>query len=218
MLDWLSQSTIYGPSRTLNAVAKRAVVNAVFLRHLLHRCSLAVICDPVVHALIIVLLFVRAPAAILRAVIAVVVDAFQRHPGRWFPHVGQEVPKVAPTFADGDAAAAIVAVPCGFWIRASLNHTFPSAINARFMAPVFEQRGAGDMDGIFSALFRPTGVTHTASSASLEFPRDDESHLAALRAGAGYFGSSHSQLLLSCDSVRGVAALTRCAPRFIFAQ
>src|SRR5262252_88881 len=73
------------------------------------------------------------PAAILRCVRAIVIDAVNRVALRWpWPHVSQEIRKrLAPTVTDCDAATAISVEAIMVRIGATLDHVHPRAIFRR---------------------------------------------------------------------------------------
>ncbi len=71
----------------------------------------------------------RSPAAVLRRVIAVIVDAVECVPGRRAAsHISQEVLEVQPASANLDAAPTIAVVASGIRIDASLLHRVPRAV------------------------------------------------------------------------------------------
>jgi hypothetical protein len=63
------------------------------------------------------LFFGSRPPAILRRVVAIVVDAIDRHSGRRLAHVGIEIFKREPSFANGDAAAAVMGIVVVAWVK-----------------------------------------------------------------------------------------------------
>lgn len=70
-----------------------------------------------------------SPTAVVWLVVAFIVDSIKRAPRRWAPsHVGYEVLKLAPSFADGYSTATIMAEYRTVWISAALNHRFPYGI------------------------------------------------------------------------------------------
>ena len=73
----------------------------------------------------------RRPAAVLRRVVAVVVDAIQFLSLWAMPHIGIEVIELLPYGADLNPAPAIIRVLGILWITASLRHRPPSAIGFR---------------------------------------------------------------------------------------
>ena len=73
---------------------------------------------------------VGGPSTILRAVRAVVVDAVNGQPARWWlAHVSQEVLEFKPAVADRDAAAAVTLIGMILRIRASLFHLHPAEVS-----------------------------------------------------------------------------------------
>lgn len=120
------------------------------------------------------LLLSRCPAAVLRFVSSIYVIALKSHCGRALAHVGQEVLKRHPSFANLDSPSAVVAVVAVVIVQASIFHGLPSAISSRdFSGPavaVVNRVGASHFRLIaatrlgVSALER-TGVTQRLSSA-----------------------------------------------------
>jgi len=79
-------------------------------------------------ALVYALLMVGRPAAIVGRVVAIVVNAIQRHPFWSFTHIGEEVTKTVqplPSLADLNAASAIRLPELVFGVRASRSHPAP---------------------------------------------------------------------------------------------
>lgn len=83
------------------------------------------------RAAVVSLLFSRSPFAVLGFVVAVIINAFDSHIlGRRFSHVREKILEDCPTLANFDAAPSIVAKMRNIAIAASVEHTFPDAINA----------------------------------------------------------------------------------------
>jgi hypothetical protein len=86
---------------------------------------------------VLFLLFARGPSAIFRAVIAVIVNALNRHAFRSRSHIGQErIEGLLPTFADGNAATAISVIVGKGRIAASVSHCLPRFVLGRVRSPV----------------------------------------------------------------------------------
>ena len=81
-----------------------------------------------VGASIVGLFFAGDPSAIVRFVIAVVVDAIERKAGWPFPHISEEVAKIQPSFANRNAAAPVIGVVPMIWVIAPLDHGFPGLV------------------------------------------------------------------------------------------
>lgn len=77
---------------------------------------------------IVILLYPSSPTAILRTVRAVVVYAVKRMIGGRVAHIREEILKRVPTFANRDAASAIIHVAFFAGIVAPLPHPSPSAM------------------------------------------------------------------------------------------
>jgi hypothetical protein len=58
--------------------------------------------------------------AIPQRVWAIVVDAIEGQTERRIAHVGVEIFKAKPVFADGNAATAVIGVSIVFWIKTAL--------------------------------------------------------------------------------------------------
>src|SRR5262245_49912397 len=78
-----------------------------------------------------ILLQHRSPTTIPWFIVAVIVHAVDRRTGRFFSHVEQKVPEVAPPVADGDPTAAPVFEPFIFWVVTAGKHTCPTVIRRR---------------------------------------------------------------------------------------
>lgn len=88
--------------------------------------------NPVIIPAVDGLLIIGRPSAITRLIVAAVVDALQGVEWRRFrAHVGKEVVKALPTFADGNAAPAISWVLRSFGILAALLHGAPRPVFRR---------------------------------------------------------------------------------------
>lgn len=91
-------------------------------------CLASVFYLPVVRP-IVLLLFLRRPAAIVRLVAARVFDAIKRQAGRTLAHVFQECLKGgAPAVADGDALGAILGIGGSLGIVAAVDHPAPTNV------------------------------------------------------------------------------------------
>ena len=77
------------------------------------------------------LFFVRPPSAVVRLIISIIIDAIQCSVMRSFAHVGVEIFKRHPPFADRDAARSIVLVGGHVRIEASGFHRTPDGVNGR---------------------------------------------------------------------------------------
>ena len=74
---------------------------------------------------IVCLLFGCGPSAILRLVVAVVVDAVDRQPRLAVTHIGKEICKYVPPIADGYPASSVIHEPPAGWAVATLKHAMP---------------------------------------------------------------------------------------------
>ena len=76
------------------------------------------------------LLFARCPAAVARLVVPIVIDALQRVLWRGLvAHIGVKVFKLAPAFADANAAPSVPLKVLMLWIIAPMKHRIPSVMN-----------------------------------------------------------------------------------------
>jgi hypothetical protein len=79
------------------------------------------------------LLFGRSPTAISRRIRPIVFDAIQRTLGWTLAHIGKEIFKSKPAFANGDAATAIKFEIMRFWVVAARKHLRPRLMSARLL-------------------------------------------------------------------------------------
>lgn len=82
---------------------------------------------------IIMLFLCSGPAAVARLIAKIAVDAIQSPPWRTMPHIGKEVLKAFPMFADRDPACPVVTMILSVWIRiqTTLLHGNPTPVRAR---------------------------------------------------------------------------------------
>lgn len=76
------------------------------------------------------------PSAIVRLVVAVVVDAINRHSWRFLTHVRKKVVELHPSFADCNSAPAILRESVIGRIGASLLHRVPRIVGRRCRATI----------------------------------------------------------------------------------
>ena len=91
--------------------------------------ELAAVLPPVAR-----LLLEGRPATVALLVVAVVVDAVQREPGRAFSHVVEEVLETVPALADGDTPTAVAWPVAARWTAAPLQHARPRVVSSRATA------------------------------------------------------------------------------------
>lgn len=127
-------------------------------------------------AAILRLLASGCPAAIIRRVRSVVVDALDGVLRRALAHVGDEDVNIgAPAIAHGDAARSVPLVIEMSWIRAAGHHRAPLCIHARSGAAV-SSRAAHDVAVKASATPRHAGLqvagadVHDAPALAAAFP------------------------------------------------
>jgi hypothetical protein len=88
-------------------------------------------------SLITCLFFHGSPLAVTGFVVAVVIYTFySMFWCRWFSHVGIEVFKFVPAFADFNAATTIINIGFMLWVFTSCFHVLPTAIATRLILPV----------------------------------------------------------------------------------
>ena len=80
------------------------------------------------------LLMPSRPAAVVRLVVTCVVDAVERLTFRPLAHIGQEVLKLKPAFANSDAAATITFPVLRIRVPAAIQCRLPAAISSRLAA------------------------------------------------------------------------------------
>lgn len=80
------------------------------------------------RALVGTLFLGSRPSAIARFVVAVVVDAVKGCPNGTWPHIGKEVLKGVPAFADRDSSASIAVEVGSSWVGAALVHIVPDDV------------------------------------------------------------------------------------------
>lgn len=78
-----------------------------------------------------VLLNHGGPSAVAGLVMAVAVDAVQRHAGRPFPHVSEEILEFQPPLADRDPTSAVMGVRGVPGIEAAGHHPIPRSVRSR---------------------------------------------------------------------------------------
>lgn len=77
------------------------------------------------------LLLGGSPSAILRAVVASIIDPLKGHTFRRMPHVGKEVLELVPSLTDADSTRTVFFEAGNARIMASTNHVVPAAIDGR---------------------------------------------------------------------------------------
>lgn len=112
----------------LDAVSQRRGCDAKMFSQSSESSSLTTIRHQPVIPLVGTLLYTGCPPAIFGAVRPVVVDAFNALVGWLLSHIGKEVGKRLPPFADRDAAPAVVRVGFAGTVLASLPHGVPYAV------------------------------------------------------------------------------------------
>lgn len=123
------QSALYGPARAKSLI-DRARIKSELSTPLGDVLTFAIVSKEVVGRFIVSLLMVSFPAAILRRVGTVIVDATKRVFGRGsWSHVAQECRKVMQPFgADVNPALAVCKVPLIIRIRATILRADPTSI------------------------------------------------------------------------------------------
>ncbi len=90
-------------------------------------------------AAIVGLLFSSSPAAVVRCIVAVVINALdcvlRRRP---WPHVAPKVCKIVPAITNGDAASAVSVVGRMVRIAAAVPHAFPYVVKRRSFTAMHE--------------------------------------------------------------------------------
>jgi hypothetical protein len=86
--------------------------------------------DDIVASPVSTLFLCGSPSAIRRLVVAIHIDPIDRHAGRAFAHVGEEVPHVMPALADRDSACAVMAVTVIANVVAAAHRTLPRTVRA----------------------------------------------------------------------------------------
>lgn len=208
LTDRRGQSAFSGPSAP-QSFPDCASVDTVFRSHLGKRGGFAFVRKQPITMPIVLLFDPCCPTAVLGTVRSIHVDAIKRRPRRRISHVGIKRLNVEPAFTNGYPSTAVVLKFVMFWIRAAANHAVPTFVRACPMQSMFACR--------FPA---KTAIAPVAPSCKIGFSGiglPNQPRLTADGAYPRYLDISHSQLLRSCDSVRGAAALIRCSPRSIFA-
>lgn len=111
-----------------NAMKQGRDVNVEPLCPLTHAERFAIKFQHPIRSYVSSLLLGRCPPTIPGFVVAVVVDAVDRHADRSFTHVRQEVREVAPPLAHNDALSAVSIPAPGIWVVAPSNHRLPCAV------------------------------------------------------------------------------------------
>ena len=131
------------------------------------------------------LLLASSPAAVAGFIVAIVVDAFEGEPARAQPHIGEEVPELQPSLADGDPAPTILGEVRGARVEAPLPHVTPDGPLRRPAAPV-SQIACALPDGVPDVLGCLLATAATAAYGGSASERGSEDrHDAAAVAAAG---------------------------------
>ena len=150
----LKNRSLFIPSAKQSLVDQIAV-SAKFIAPLLDGLSLSVHCDEPIGSRVVRLLFARRPAAVLRRVIAVNVDADDCATGRSAPHVvSKRAEGLAPSVADFDSAPAISGIAVVGRVATATQHVLPGFIFSRPISAVV--RMALHLRRRFSLLLRKT--------------------------------------------------------------
>lgn len=126
---WSLNGSLEGPA-TSHSIEYFRRIKVQFARPLRHRLPATLIADIHRNAPVVLLLLDRRPAAILRAVVAIIVDAVKCVRRRWFTaHISQECWEVvAPAFAHRNAARPIDRIFLGFLIKTAVLSGAPRRI------------------------------------------------------------------------------------------
>lgn len=130
-MNWLSQSTIHGPS-AIQSRPKCAQLHASFLSPSSYTLRPARECQKHVLTAVAILFLSRGPSAVIRAIIAIVVDAVQGLSLWPISHIfvkGSE--RLSPSVAYANPSSSIVRVCSVVWIAAATDHLAPNAIFGR---------------------------------------------------------------------------------------
>lgn len=127
--DWLfGQGALNGPA-VVYPKQDSLVIHASVLSPLRQRERLSSISNQSVISPIVLLLFHRGPAAILRFVIAGRIFSIQSEPDRRIAHICQEVvERGSPSFTYDNPPSTVFLVSRDFWIMTTLNHIDPNSI------------------------------------------------------------------------------------------
>lgn len=107
---------------------ERVVFDAEFRCPISNQHRTAIECYRANVAPIALLFTTGRPAAIIRTISAVVIDAFDGMAKWTLAHIGQEIIEVFPPLANRDSAAAVIVESAVVWIRAALPHVAPNII------------------------------------------------------------------------------------------
>lgn len=127
MANWNRNGILFAPPES-NSVVDKALAAAQSNAPLLVRKSFAHVRYEAIRSFVAGLLFGGRPSAIGRFVMPVAVNSVDRHPGRRFAHVGQEVLELHPAFANLYASASVVLKTRDARACASVFHSRPNAV------------------------------------------------------------------------------------------
>jgi hypothetical protein len=208
------QGVLDGPAQDVESLPEKLGTDAKAPAPLADRRRLPVEGDETVTPLVLRLLTGGRPAAVLRAVRPVDVDAVDAVLLRWArPHVGQEVLEAVPPLTHRDAAPTIIGIGCVLRIRAASAHPRPNDMLRRVAQAVGKVCSAGAL--AMEATTRACGATrqvalsdddlattradasplaHTSAPLDL-FDHGESIELSPEQIHAGLWGSSHSDIV-----------------------
>lgn len=72
-----------------------------------------------------------SPNTVFRRIVSIIIFAFKHQLWRTWSHIRNEICKIHPAIANGNASTSIIFVSLITWIKASLSHSAPSIVFAR---------------------------------------------------------------------------------------
>lgn len=138
---WLSERPFDAPS-AFDSGMERTKMDAGYFRPFTNAFFFTAKCYEHIFSGISGLFFLGSPPTVFRTVWAIIVYPVNRLIAFWFAHIGSKICVVKPSFANINAAPAIMLIGRVIFVSASLLHSMPYLIASRVFVLVFA-RGKG---------------------------------------------------------------------------